>query len=84
LESALGIRGIVRKRRWLYWVGNTRLHLDIVEGLGAFVELEVVLSTGQRIEEGEAIATSLMERLGISKGDLIEGAYIDLLESATS
>ena len=83
LESALGIRGIVRKRRWLYWVGNTRLHLDIVEGLGAFVELEVVLSTGQRIEEGEAIATSLMERLGISKGDLIEGAYIDLLEKSS-
>ena len=80
LESALGIRGVVRKKRWLYWVGNTRVHLDEVEGLGSFVELEVVLSTGQRIEEGELIAGELMTTLGIKESDLVAGAYIDLLE----
>jgi predicted adenylyl cyclase CyaB len=81
LESALGIRGVVRKKRWLYWVGNTRIHLDEVEGLGSFLELEVVLSTGQRIEEGEAIADQLMADLGIEKSDLIASAYIDLVEN---
>ena len=80
LESALGIRGVVRKQRWLYWVGNTRVHLDEVEGLGSFMELEVVLSTGQRIEEGEAVAAQLMATLGIDESDLVPGAYIDLLE----
>ena len=80
LEAALGIRGLVRKKRWLYWVNNTRIHLDEVEGLGSFVELEVMLSTGQRTKEGEAIAGRLMATLGIDETDLVEGAYIDLLE----
>lgn len=43
LEATLGVRGIVRKRRSLYWAGRTRIHLDEVEGLGAFAELEVIL-----------------------------------------
>ena len=34
LTSALGVLGVVRKRRWLYMVGQTRVHLDRVEGLG--------------------------------------------------
>ena len=81
LESALGIRGVVRKKRSLYWVGNTRVHFDEVEKLGTFMELEVVLSTGQRMEEGEKIAGDLMDRLEIQSADLIQGAYIDLIES---
>jgi len=80
LESALDIRGVVRKKRLLYCVGNTRVHLDEVDGLGTFMELEVVLSTGQRIEEGEAIAAQLMATLGIDESDLVPGAYIDLIE----
>ena len=46
LSSVLGVLGVVRKRRWLYMVGQTRVHLDEVEGLGEFVELEVVLRPG--------------------------------------
>ena len=84
LEKALGIRGIVRKQRWLYRVGNTRIHLDEVEGLGSFMELEVVLSRGQNKEEGEQTAVELMARLGIADQYLIEGAYLDLLEDSQS
>ena len=79
LSKCLGIRGVVRKKRWLYMVGETRVHLDEVEDLGSFMELEVVLSPGQTIQEGGAIARQLMERLGIEPGDLVEGAYIDLM-----
>lgn len=84
LESALGIRGVVRKKRWLYRVDNTRIHLDEVDGLGSFLELEVVLSTGQRTEEGEATAAELMAVLGVDESDLVSGAYIDLLEEEGS
>jgi len=42
--------------------------------------LEVVLRDGQSDAEGQAIADDLMKKLGIEPTDLIEGAYIDLLE----
>ena len=80
LSAALGLRGVVRKRRALYQVGETRIHLDEVENLGSFLELEVVLSTGQSEEEGAGIATQLMAQLGIEETDLVDVAYIDLLE----
>lgn len=79
LASAYGVAGVVRKRRVLYLIGSTRVHLDQVEGLGEHVELEVVLSEGQTVESGQKVAADLMSRLGICQDDLIEGAYIDLL-----
>jgi predicted adenylyl cyclase CyaB len=82
LELTYGIRGIVRKTRYLYLVGQTRVHLDDVEGLGQFMELEVVLQDGQSDSEGQAIAEDLMERLGVARSDLLDGAYMDLLESS--
>lgn len=83
LSAALGTRGTVRKERLLYRVGSTRIHLDEVEGLGTFVELEVVLGPGDSAEEGEAVAAEMMERLGIEQDDLVRVAYIDLLEGRT-
>ena len=44
-----------------------------------FVELEVVRGGQDTIDHGERIARQLVEDLGIQEGDLIEGAYIDLL-----
>jgi predicted adenylyl cyclase CyaB len=82
LESALPIRGVVTKRRYLYLVGTTRVHLDEVEGLGTFVELEVVLSPEEMVEDGKRIADDLMAKLGIESKDLLSGAYIDMLEEA--
>lgn len=84
LSQALGVRGVVRKRRILYWMGQTRIHLDDVEGLGAFLELEVVLEPRQSTSEGIEIAGELMKRLKIKEADLVEGAYIDLLEQTNS
>jgi predicted adenylyl cyclase CyaB len=81
LELAYGIRGVVRKTRYLYLVGQTRVHLDDVEGLGQFMELEVVMQDGQSDVEGQAIAEDLMASLGVERSDLLEGAYMDLLES---
>jgi predicted adenylyl cyclase CyaB len=80
LSATVGVRGVVRKRRLLYRIGSTRIHMDAVEGLGFFMELEVVLKDGQDIGQGATIANDLMEKLGIHPADLVQGAYIDLLE----
>jgi len=82
LSSALEVRGVVAKRRFLYRVGRTRVHLDDVEGLGTFIELEVVLEEGQTCDEGTAIAERVMRELGIENADRVAGAYIDLLEKS--
>jgi predicted adenylyl cyclase CyaB len=81
LELAYGIRGVVKKTRYLYLVGQTRVHLDDVEGLGHFMELEVVMRADQSDAEGQAIAEDLMRKLGVQKSDLLEGAYMDLIEN---
>jgi len=79
LGRALGIIGRVRKRRRVYLVEHTRIHLDHVEGLGAFLELEVELSEPQTAADGEVVALRLLSALGVSEADLIRGAYLDLL-----
>lgn len=79
LTLAYGTVGRVRKRRTVYLVGRTRVHLDRVEGLGAYLELEVVLRENEAAEDGEQEARSLMEKLGVAPAQLVEGAYVDLL-----
>lgn len=83
LVLAYGSAGRVRKKRLLYLHGRTRIHLDEVQGLGGFVELEVVLREGDAPEDGVREAHALMEGLSIDATQLIEGAYVDLLNSAT-
>ncbi|MDD3287517.1 MAG: class IV adenylate cyclase [Alphaproteobacteria bacterium] len=78
LASSCGILGKVVKRRTLYMCGNTRIHLDKVEGLGDFLELEVVLSDTETAESGIKTANDILSKLGISNNQLIEGAYVDL------
>ncbi|MEN8007424.1 MAG: class IV adenylate cyclase [Candidatus Krumholzibacteriota bacterium] len=80
LAAALPVRGVVRKTRLLLLAGRTRIHLDEVEGLGSFMELEVVLKDGDDPREGETEAADLMEKLGVTPADLVRGAYIDMLE----
>ena len=83
LAAALGVRTMVRKQRLLFLVGQTRVHFDDVEGLGRFVELEVVLRADQSAAEGAALARDLMRRLAIVDDDLIPGAYADLMPGAS-
>ena len=75
------LRAVVRKRRILLLAGRTRIHLDRVENLGDFLELEVVLRDDEPVADGEAEALLLMTRLGVDPQDLIAAAYVDLLEA---
>ncbi|XP_077450306.1 uncharacterized protein LOC144069092 [Stigmatopora argus] len=79
LSAALGVKGEVRKERRLFLVGQTRVHLDAVEGLGHYMELEVVMRPQQTLEDGQKVAEDLMDKLGVTKDSLVTGAYVDLL-----
>lgn len=81
LSLAYGQIGRIRKHRTLFLVGRTRVHLDRVEGLGHFLELEVVLVDGESTDAGVGEARDLMGRLGIGSAQLVEGAYLDLMAS---
>jgi len=80
LEKAYGIRSIVKKVRILYLAGRTRIHFDNVEGLGQFIELEVVLNKQESLAKGQQEAENLMTALNIQPSDLVDVAYVDLLE----
>ncbi len=79
LLEAYGSPGRVIKHRTLYLAGRTRIHLDRVQGLGDFMELEVVLADNEAPEQGLAEAHQLMTALGIAPDSLVEGAYLDWL-----
>ncbi|KAG7497931.1 hypothetical protein JOB18_046207 [Solea senegalensis] len=79
LSDALGVKGEVKKERRLFLIGQTRVHLDTVEGLGHYMELEVVMRQEQTVEEGQQVAEDLMQQLDVSQQSLVTGAYMDLL-----
>lgn len=81
LTLAYGAAGRVIKQRTLFMIGQTRLHLDRVKGLGDYLEFEVVLADDETPEQGIVIAEDLLERLGIDRQELVDQAYVDLLNT---
>merc|ERR1712110_206721 len=55
LSHALGVKSDLKKQRTLYMLGPTRIHVDNVEGLGEFVEFEVVLGENDTIERAKQL-----------------------------
>lgn len=82
LSQVLGLAGRVRKTRLLFLVGRTRIHIDRVEGLGDFLELEVVLRDDESLADGEAEAAALLQALQVPREAEVAGAYRDLLAQA--
>lgn len=79
LTLAYGQSGRVKKQRTVFTTGRTRIHLDRVEGLGDFMELEVMLAEEEAIETGVQEAYATMAKLGVQESQLVEAAYVDLL-----
>lgn len=71
--------GRVVKERRVYLHGTTRIHIDRVDGLGFFLELEAQLADAETEADGQKRAEELMTQLGIQHGWLEKGAYVDLL-----
>lgn len=80
LETALGVRCVVRKQRAVYLCKNVRIHLDEVDGLGSFLELEAVMPEASTDEEGESLVLRLMRAFGLEQHDLVDCSYCDLIK----
>jgi predicted adenylyl cyclase CyaB len=80
LTRILGVHRVVRKVREIWLHENVRIHLDEVEGLGSFVELEAVYDGARESLPAEQQKVRfLMERLGIREEDLVDVSYEGLL-----
>jgi len=79
LAAALGIRKVVRKQREIYFIGNVKFHIDAVDGLGEFVEIEAIDAAG-RLGRARLLrqCREYMELFGISQKDLVSGSYSDM------
>ncbi|MFA6227647.1 MAG: class IV adenylate cyclase [Patescibacteria group bacterium] len=80
LVNANGILTIVDKKREIYFMGNVKFHIDTVEKLGTFVEIEAI------DEDGSIGKNKLLEQckeylklFDIPESDLISVSYSDLL-----
>jgi homotetrameric cytidine deaminase len=77
LESSLGVLAVVEKERHLLLWQSVRIHLDRVQGLGDFVELEgVALADSDLADELEKV-TRLTEALGIPPERVLRNSYSD-------
>jgi predicted adenylyl cyclase CyaB len=80
LEAMLGVHAVVRKRREIWLAGNVRIHLDAVDGLGDFMELEAVFDGTPAAEADEQRKVAwLMKELGVDAGELVATSYEALL-----
>jgi predicted adenylyl cyclase CyaB len=81
LEVILGRHRVVRKRREIFLYENVRIHLDEVDGLGAFLELEAVFDgNAGDFAAQRAKVDFLMHELEIEAGDLVNVSYEGMLE----
>lgn len=78
LGHVLPVMVVVRKRRHIAIWRDTRIHLDDVDGLGPFVELETVIS-GQSDAMAEAEHRDVIDRLGLATWPIEPGSYSDIL-----
>jgi predicted adenylyl cyclase CyaB len=74
-----GLHGVVKKKREIWIWENVRIHLDEVDGLGRFLELEAVVDKEEDIKNDEGKVLWLMEKFGIKEKDLVAESYIDMV-----
>ena len=60
-------------------LGESVVHLDKVVGLGHFIEIKTELTPTRFAQSAASIVESLMEKLNIDLFQLVDGAYIDLI-----
>ncbi len=80
LTNALGILVVVKKKREIYFIDNVKFHIDEVDGLGHFVEIEAIGNQGEHQEvDLRQQCLHYQQALNIQSTDLLEVSYSDML-----
>ncbi|MBU0536722.1 MAG: class IV adenylate cyclase [Nanoarchaeota archaeon] len=80
LTKTLGILAVVDKKREIYFIGNVKFHLDNVEGLGTFAEIEAIDDDNSRTsEELLSQCRHYMKLFGIEEKNLMNNSYSDMI-----
>lgn len=83
LAATCGVLAVLAKRRTLLLCRHVRLHLDEVEGLGSYGEIEAVVPTGGDPEAERAFVDATLSALGVTRDQLIEGSYFEMAMART-
>jgi len=80
LVNANGVLAVVDKKREIYFIENVKFHIDTVEELGTFMEIEAIDETG-KIGREKLLeqCDGYLKLFEISESDLISVSYSDLL-----
>lgn len=79
LTAAIGTSVTVCKKRRLFLWQQVRIHLDTVERLGSFIELEAVAPPDSNLTEEHTLIQTLRERFAIHDERLIALGYAEQL-----
>lgn len=80
LEHALDTLVVVDKQRAIYFIDNVKFHIDEVQGLGEFVEIEAIDTDGTiGLDHLHDQCEYYLQLLGIKSTDLVDQSYSDLL-----
>ena len=81
LEGVFAKQGVLKKRRDLFIFNNIEIHLDHVEHLGTFLEIEVTMNGGCNEEQAIEIIYDWGKKLDVQPNTLLSGTYADLVYS---
>jgi predicted adenylyl cyclase CyaB len=82
LTAALGVRVVVAKQRDIYFEDNVKIHVDHVEGLGDYVEVEAVERSPSHTEESlREQCLEYVALFGVRDEDFISVSYADMVEN---
>lgn len=80
LELQLGIKAVVDKKRKIYFIDHVKFHFDRVEGLGTFMEVEVIDVNGVYTwEELRKQCDWYQAFFQLTPQDLVDRSYSDLV-----
>jgi predicted adenylyl cyclase CyaB len=80
LSDSLGVKIAVRKKREIYYIKNVKFHIDEVEELGSFVEIEAGNMIADKTqEELREQCDFYVKEFGIEEKDFIAGSYSDMM-----